>query len=121
METLFPDADPRILKVVVALRDLVRSVFPGALESADAENLGYGFSTRYRDTVFVIAPHRDHVTLGFAYGSELPDPSGLLEGSGKRHRHVKVRSVEDARAPDLAQLVGTALTAARKRRDRAGL
>ena len=118
MERLFPDADPRILKVVVALRDLVLSVFPGAVESADPENLGFGFSTRYRDTVFVIAPHRGHVTLGFAYGAELPDPAGLLEGSGKRHRHVKVRSEESVHAPQLVELLSSALTAARERCNR---
>jgi hypothetical protein len=34
---------------------------------------------------------RDHTNVGFFYGSELEDPAGLLEGSGKRMRHVKVR------------------------------
>ncbi|MCU0521909.1 MAG: DUF1801 domain-containing protein [Anaerolineae bacterium] len=118
MEKLFPDADPRILRVVAALRDLVLSVFPGAVESTDAKNLGFGFSTRYRDTVFVIAPHRDHVTLGFAYGAELPDPAGLLEGTGQRHRHIKVRSEESAHASQLRELLSSALTAARERRTR---
>lgn len=32
-----------------------------------------------------------HVNLGFFYGSDLPDPTGLLEGSGKRMRHIKLR------------------------------
>jgi hypothetical protein len=32
-----------------------------------------------------------HVNVGFFYGAELPDPAGLLEGSGKRMRHVKLR------------------------------
>ncbi len=30
-----------------------------------------------------------HVNVGFFHGAELPDPAGLLEGSGKRMRHVK--------------------------------
>ena len=79
MEQLLSDADPRIRQVVTALRELVLSALPGALETADRGNLGYGFSARYRDTMFGITPHRDHVTLGFAYGAELPDPAGLLE------------------------------------------
>lgn len=32
-----------------------------------------------------------HVNLGFFCGAALPDPAGLLEGSGKFMRHVKLR------------------------------
>lgn len=32
-----------------------------------------------------------HAAIGFFRGSTLPDPAGLLEGSGKRMRHVKLR------------------------------
>jgi len=32
-----------------------------------------------------------HAGLGFFYGATLPDPSRLLEGAGKRMRHVKLR------------------------------
>ena len=31
-----------------------------------------------------------HANVGFFLGAELKDPAGLLEGSGKRMRHVKV-------------------------------
>ena len=33
-----------------------------------------------------------HVNVGFFQGSELRDPEGLLEGSGKFMRHVKIRA-----------------------------
>src|SRR5687768_11550332 len=32
-----------------------------------------------------------HVGIGFFLGAELTDPAGLLEGAGKRMRHVKVK------------------------------
>jgi hypothetical protein len=32
-----------------------------------------------------------HVNVGFFQGASLPDPAGLLEGTGKRMRHVKIR------------------------------
>ena len=32
-----------------------------------------------------------HVNVGFFHGATLDDPEGLLEGDGKRMRHVKVR------------------------------
>jgi hypothetical protein len=31
-----------------------------------------------------------HVNVGFFHGASLDDPAGLLEGSGKRMRHVKL-------------------------------
>ncbi|HMV67966.1 MAG TPA: DUF1801 domain-containing protein [Myxococcota bacterium] len=38
-----------------------------------------------------VSVHRAHVNLGFFAGSALPDPAGLLEGSGRFMRHVKLR------------------------------
>lgn len=32
-----------------------------------------------------------HVNVGFFHGVDLPDPAGLLEGTGKRMRHIKLR------------------------------
>ncbi len=32
-----------------------------------------------------------HVNVGFFHGAALADPAGLLEGAGKRMRHVKLR------------------------------
>ncbi len=32
-----------------------------------------------------------HANVGFYLGAELKDPAGLLEGAGKRMRHVKVK------------------------------
>lgn len=34
---------------------------------------------------------KDHVNVGFFHGAALDDPAGILEGNGKRMRHVKVR------------------------------
>jgi hypothetical protein len=35
------------------------------------------------------------VNLGIAYAMQLPDPKKLLEGTGKLHRHVKLKSKSD--------------------------
>ena len=35
---------------------------------------------------------KSHVNVGFFYGALLEDPAGLLQGSGKRMRHVKLQS-----------------------------
>jgi hypothetical protein len=44
------------------------------------------------DAAFVyVAAFSDHVNIGFFRGVELADPDGLLEGTGKSMRHVKIR------------------------------
>lgn len=45
-----------------------------------------------------------YVNVGFFHGADLDDPAGLLEGTGKRMRHVKVRrgqAVDDVALGDL--------------------
>jgi hypothetical protein len=46
-----------------------------------------------------------HVNLGFNYGAELPDPSKLLEGTGKLYRHVKIKSSLQVMSQELRALV----------------
>ena len=49
-----------------------------------------------------------HVNIGFFHGASLPDPARLLEGSGKRMRHVNVRWGQAIDAAALTELIGTA-------------
>jgi len=49
-----------------------------------------------------------HVNVGFLEGASLDDPAGLLEGSGKRMRHVKVRWGERTDEAALAALITAA-------------
>jgi len=49
-----------------------------------------------------------HVNLGFFHGAALDDPAGLLEGAGKRMRHVKVRWGRPVDAAALNALVAAA-------------
>src|SRR5688572_2624511 len=45
-----------------------------------------------RDAPFAyVGAFKAHVNVGFFHGARLPDPAGLLQGTGKRMRHVKIR------------------------------
>ena len=50
----------------------------------------------------------NHVNVGFFFGALLKDPAGLLEGTGKRGRHVKLRPGCAVNAIALANLVAAA-------------
>jgi len=51
-----------------------------------------------------------HVNVGFFRGAEIADPDGLLEGTGKFMRHVKLRPERDVDATALRKLIETAYT-----------
>lgn len=58
---------------------------------------------------------REHVNVGFFFGALLEDPARLLEGTGKRGRHVKLRPGRVIDEAALAQLVTTAYVDIRAR------
>jgi hypothetical protein len=49
-----------------------------------------------------------HVNVGFFHGASLPDPSHLLQGTGKFMRHVKLTSGTDTKALALNKLIEVA-------------
>jgi hypothetical protein len=51
---------------------------------------------------------RAHVNVGFFRGAQLPDPSGLLEGTGRFMRHVKIRPGHEIDSAALMDLVRVA-------------
>jgi hypothetical protein len=49
-----------------------------------------------------------HVNVGFFFGAELKDTTGLLEGTGKRMRHVKLKPGRELVASALIALIDAA-------------
>jgi hypothetical protein len=49
-----------------------------------------------------------YVNVGFFHGAALPDPAGLLQGTGKFMRHVKLRAGTATNAAALTTLIHTA-------------
>jgi hypothetical protein len=59
--------------------------------------------------ICAIVVHRDYINLEFAHGIELLDPDGMLEGTGKKMRHVKIRNSEEIKSEKLTNLIQEAL------------
>ena len=55
-----------------------------------------------------VAAFSAHANVGFHFGAELDDPAGLLEGAGKRMRHVKLRWGEPFDEAALVALIAAA-------------
>jgi hypothetical protein len=113
VEELLAGYSAEVRAVAEAARGLVREVLPGATEQVDmpARLIGYGTGPRMRDLVCTIMPQRGWVNLGFYRGTALPDPAGLLTGTGKVHRHVKLRTPADVADPALRALLEAAVAA----------
>jgi hypothetical protein len=56
-----------------------------------------------------------HVNVGFFQGASIDDPFGLLEGSGKRMRHVKLKAGVDPDAMALVRLIEDAYSLMKRR------
>jgi hypothetical protein len=98
--------------LVRQLRGLILGVFPQALEQVDPPSkiIAYGFYRTYEGLVCAIAPQRGYVNLMFSQGAQLDDPSHLLEGTGKRARHVKIRGLSDIEKPEVRAILQEAVS-----------
>ena len=52
-----------------------------------------------------------HVILMFGKGSELRDPEGMLKGTEKHVRYIKIVEASDIEAPDVRRLLENAVAA----------
>ena len=64
--------------------------------------------------------YEKHVNLGFNRGTELSDPAGLLAGTGKLIRHVRVTDPAFADRTDVRQLIAEAVAQGRDLADAKG-
>ena len=92
--------------LALGARELVLRLVPKAQEKVHRpwKTVAYGLSRKFCS----ISPYRSFVNLHFHQGASLPDPSGLLQGTGKSARHVRVASATDLRRPALSALIRAA-------------
>lgn len=91
---------PEVQAAAQVLEQVIRTELPDVVVHFDPGNglLAFGRSMRMRDLLFAVIPHAGWVNLQLADGALLPNPDGLIEGTGKRIRHIKVHSAERARS-----------------------
>jgi hypothetical protein len=121
VEQLLEPYPSEVRALALAARELLTQLVPGATEIADASAkvIGYGYGPGYKDMICTLILSKRGVKVGIARGAELPDPEGLLQGSGKVHRHVPLQTMDDLKQPGLKQLLEAGL-AAWKQRTRSG-
>jgi hypothetical protein len=105
--------DPKGQKLIRSVRAAVRKRFSTANELAyDYSHslvIGYSPTDRGIDSIVSIAARADGVFLYFNQGPQLPDPKGLLLGSGKQTRFVQVEAASRLAHPDVEALIVAAV------------
>ncbi len=76
----------------------VRELMHDGCPTACVDDAAFGYVNAFKD----------HVNVGFFHGALLEDPARLLEGTGKRMRHVKLRPGQDVDAAALGNLIEVA-------------
>lgn len=81
---------PEYQASVAVLRELMKTCAPNATEV-----ISYGSPAWKGSKILaIISPSKTHVTFAFERGAEFTDEHGLLEGVGKKTRHVKIKGVD---------------------------
>ena len=110
-DDVFGGVPAEVRTIAEALRGVVLADMPDAVEvprAGDrAASYGVGEKKMSQSHCYLQA-QRNRVNLGFWHGTSVPDPDGLLEGTGKALRHAKVESAGAARSPAIAALVRAA-------------
>ena len=104
---------PDVATLTRELFDKMKRRVPGATimvyDNYNALAIGFGPTEKAGQAVLSLAVMPRWVTLCFLYGAGLPDPHGILNGSGSRVRHVRLHTPEAFDDPRVQELIAVAL------------
>lgn len=112
LNKLLEPYSPETRKLTRQARELVSKLVPDAVQEIDWSSKMIGFSFipgTYKGLILTVSPQREYVNIIFATGvamlQEGLDDRGLLEGTGKHARHIKVRNEEILDYPTTRRLI----------------
>src|SRR5580700_5374705 len=104
-------------KLINSVRAALRKRFPTANEIVyDNYNffvIGYSPTERPSDTIVSLAANAKGVGLSFYHGATLPDPRGLLQGSGTQNRFIRLPDAATLQRPEVEALIRAAVAQAK--------
>ena len=116
--------DPKNADLIRSVRKALRKRLPSANELVyDNYNffvIGYCSTERPSDCILSIAAGANGIGLSFYYGSTLPDPHKLLQGSGSQNRFIRIESVATLARPEVEELIAAAVAQAESPLPRTG-
>ena len=107
-----PDLVAQARKVLAAMRKRLPGAVEMVYDNYNALAIGFASTERMSDIVVSLAVYPRGVSLYFLYGAQLPDPNGLLQGSGNRGRFLRLPDVALLKAPPVEALLRAAVARA---------
>jgi len=105
--------EPTKQTLIRAVRRALRRRLPTANELVwDNYNffvIGYSATARPSDAVVSLAAAANGVGLSFYRGATLPDPHGILQGSGRQNRFIRLESAAVLARPEVEALLAAAV------------
>ena len=79
--------------------EIIESIRGSFIEASQllSEEIKYGGLSFLKSGSLIggIFPYKNHISIEFSNGADFSDQQGLLEGKGKRRRHLKIYNLED--------------------------
>src|SRR5437762_10250219 len=104
---------PNVVANARCARTFLRARLPTAnrlvYDNYNALVIAFGASDKVGGIILSIALYPRYVTLFFLRGIDLPDPHGLLEGSGAQVRSVRLDPISRLETPEVGALIDAAI------------
>lgn len=97
-----------LCEIILELRNIVAEIAPNATEDVRQAGIVYYFGDSGGPVsagICGISIKPDHIRLYFTHGAFIPDPKGLLKGSGKAMRYVRLTNFDAVPWADIQHLI----------------
>jgi hypothetical protein len=105
-------AAPEVARICLELRNVIGGLHPDCVEvpRPGEPSAAYGYGEKKMSEAYAyIMPQSNYANLGFYHGANLNNHEAVLAGTGKKLRHVKVRSIDEARDPSILRILRDAM------------
>lgn len=121
---LLTDYKVEVGELALGLRDIILAEEPKSIETlykSYAVSMAYSFTEKWTQGFCMVVVYPGHVNLAFNMGAFLDDPDGILTGSGKQMRHIKIKTKDDIKSPYLRGFIRAAANLSRDDRKEAAM
>lgn len=97
-ERLLRGYDEQLVALYKELRNQLLELAPHCNEllyNSHALTIAFSLSGKLKDAFCHLPIYQNHINLGFNQGASLQDKQGVLQGTGKAIRHIKMNKLED--------------------------
>lgn len=111
-DDVLSNASPEIARICRELRDVIDQLHSDCIEvpRPGEPSSAYGFGEKKMTEAYAyIRPTTSYVNLGFYHGVKLANQHSNLEGAGKSLRHIKIRTLVDAKSAGVRDILEDAM------------